>query len=175
MIITGGENVSPGEIESVLSLHPAIAEVAVAGLPDERWGQRVVAFVKRAVRSRRRSSTGGAARSGLANFKRPRDYVFVARCRNRRSARLLRRKLVAGEYRDRGASKGTQRMSKSTPSRPTIRVCRRSTASASRSTPARAARRYHPRPAAAQHHRHARSATSFAPLFEALDGPTACA
>ena len=47
MIISGGENVSPGEIESVLSLHPAVAEVAVAGLPDERWGQRVTAFVRR--------------------------------------------------------------------------------------------------------------------------------
>ena len=46
MIITGGENVSPVEIESVLSLHDGVLEVAVAGLPDERWGQRVVAFVK---------------------------------------------------------------------------------------------------------------------------------
>ncbi len=40
LIITGGENVSPVEIESCLSLHPAVAEVAVAGLPDERWGKR---------------------------------------------------------------------------------------------------------------------------------------
>jgi 2-furoate---CoA ligase len=46
MIISGGENISPVDIESVLSLHPAVDEVAVAGLPDERWGQRVVAFVK---------------------------------------------------------------------------------------------------------------------------------
>ena len=37
LIISGGENISPAEIESVLSLHPAVAEVAVAGLPDERW------------------------------------------------------------------------------------------------------------------------------------------
>ncbi|MGD9920589.1 MAG: AMP-binding protein, partial [Pseudorhodoplanes sp.] len=47
MIITGGENVSPVEIESCLSLHPAVSEVAVAGLPDERWGQIVAAFIKR--------------------------------------------------------------------------------------------------------------------------------
>ena len=47
MIITGGENVSPVEIESCLSLHPAVSEVAVAGLPDERWGKIVCAFVKR--------------------------------------------------------------------------------------------------------------------------------
>ena len=45
MIISGGENVSPADIESVLSLHPAVAEVAVVGMPDERWGQPVTAFI----------------------------------------------------------------------------------------------------------------------------------
>ena len=50
MIVSGGENVSPVEIESILSSHPAVAEVAVAGLPDERWGQRITAFVKRSGR-----------------------------------------------------------------------------------------------------------------------------
>src|SRR5262249_29601255 len=50
MIITGGENVSPVEIESCLSLHPAVSEVAVVGLADERWGKIVAAFVKRAGR-----------------------------------------------------------------------------------------------------------------------------
>ena len=47
MIITGGENVSPVEIESCLSLHQAVSEVAVVGLPDERWGKVVTAFIKR--------------------------------------------------------------------------------------------------------------------------------
>src|SRR5438477_8388514 len=47
MIITGGENVSPVEVESCLSRHPAVLEVAVVGLADERWGKIVVAFVKR--------------------------------------------------------------------------------------------------------------------------------
>ncbi|MGE0563271.1 MAG: AMP-binding protein, partial [Pseudolabrys sp.] len=47
MIITGGENVSPVEVESLLSLHPAVSEVAVAGLPHERWGKIVAAFIKR--------------------------------------------------------------------------------------------------------------------------------
>ena len=47
MIITGGENVSPVEIESCLSLHAGVSEVAVVGLPDERWGKIVAAFVKR--------------------------------------------------------------------------------------------------------------------------------
>ena len=50
MIISGGENVSPVEIESCLSLHPAVSEVAVVGLPDERWGKIVCAFVSQARR-----------------------------------------------------------------------------------------------------------------------------
>ncbi|HEX9260742.1 MAG TPA: long-chain fatty acid--CoA ligase [Acidimicrobiales bacterium] len=45
MVITGGENVYPAEVESVLYEHPTIAEVAVVGLPDERWGEAVVAVV----------------------------------------------------------------------------------------------------------------------------------
>jgi fatty-acyl-CoA synthase len=43
MVITGGENVYPAEIESVLYDHPAITEIAVIGLPDEEWGEVVVA------------------------------------------------------------------------------------------------------------------------------------
>ena len=45
MIISGGENIHPVEVEAVLAEHPAVTEVAVIGVPDDRWGQRVVAFV----------------------------------------------------------------------------------------------------------------------------------
>jgi O-succinylbenzoic acid--CoA ligase len=45
IIITGGVNVSPTEIETVLAEHPGIADVGVAGIPDDEWGERVVAFV----------------------------------------------------------------------------------------------------------------------------------
>ncbi len=98
MIITGGENVSPGEIESVLSLHPAVAEVAVAGLPDERWGRRVAAFIKRAAEIDPAELDAWCRRSGLANFKRPRDYVFVREVPKSPVGKILRRKLVAGDY-----------------------------------------------------------------------------
>ena len=98
MIITGGENVSPVEIESCLSLHQAVSEVAVVGLPDERWGKIVAAFVKRRARSSPRNSTSSAATSGLANFKRPRRYVFVEAIPKSPVGKLLRRMLVAGEY-----------------------------------------------------------------------------
>jgi acyl-coenzyme A synthetase/AMP-(fatty) acid ligase len=64
LIITGGENVSPVEIESCLSLHPAVAEVAVAGLSDERWGKIVCAFVKRRATAQA-SSTPFAKARGL--------------------------------------------------------------------------------------------------------------
>jgi 2-furoate---CoA ligase len=98
MIITGGENVSPGEIESVLSLHPAIAEVAVAGLPDERWGKRVTAFIRCAAPVTASELDQWCRRSSLANFKRPRDYVFVRAVPKSPVGKILRRMLVAGEY-----------------------------------------------------------------------------
>ena len=46
MIVTGGENVYPIEVEEALSHHPAVAEVAVIGVPDEKWGERVTAVVQ---------------------------------------------------------------------------------------------------------------------------------
>ena len=98
MIITGGENVSPGEIESLLSLHPTVAEIAVAGLPDERWGQRVVAFVKRASAVESTTLDAYCHDSALANFKRPKEFVFVTEVPKSPVGKILRRMLVAGEY-----------------------------------------------------------------------------
>ena len=107
MIITGGENVSPVEIESRLSLHAAVSEVAVVGLPDERWGKVVTAFVKcrRAVEPDELDAF--CRNSGLANFKRPRRYIFVAEIPKSPVGKLLRRKLVAGEYETVSPVKGT--------------------------------------------------------------------
>src|SRR5580704_12299882 len=107
MIITGGENVSPVEIESCLSLHAAVSEVAVVGLPDERWGKIVAAFVKcrRAVEPDELDAF--CRSSGLANFKRPRRYVFVTEIPKSPVGKLLRRKLVAGDYEPVSPLKGT--------------------------------------------------------------------
>jgi 2-furoate---CoA ligase len=71
MIITGGENVSPVEIESCLSLHPAVLEVAVVGIVDEKWGKVVTAFVKRKGPVTEQDLEEFCRTSGLANFKRP--------------------------------------------------------------------------------------------------------
>ena len=98
MIITGGENVSPVEIESCLSLHPAVSEVAVVGLADERWGKVVTAFVKRAAAVSEDTLDQHCRASGLAAFKRPRRYVFVEAIPKSPVGKLLRRLLVAGEY-----------------------------------------------------------------------------
>ncbi len=98
MIITGGENVSPVEIESCLSLHAGVSEVAVVGLPDERWGRIVAAFVKRQSPVTNEDLDQYCRTSGLAGFKRPRRYVFVEAIPKSPVGKLLRRKLVAGEY-----------------------------------------------------------------------------
>jgi 2-furoate---CoA ligase len=98
MIITGGENVSPVEIESCLSLHGAVSEVAVVGLPDERWGKIIAAFIKRRAAIEADELDAFCRASGLANFKRPRRYIFVTEIPKSPVGKLLRRKLAAGEY-----------------------------------------------------------------------------
>lgn len=107
MIITGGENVSPVEIESCLSLHPAVSEVAVVGLPDEKWGKIVVAFLKRKAPVDTEELDRWCRDSGLSNFKRPRRFVFVQDIPKSPVGKLLRRQLVAGEYAaETGSSRG---------------------------------------------------------------------
>jgi 2-furoate---CoA ligase len=107
MIITGGENISPVEIESCLSLHAAVSEVAVVGLPDERWGKIVAAFIKRRAAVEADDLDAFCRSSGLASFKRPRRYVFVAEIPKSPVGKLLRRKLVAGDYAPASPQQGT--------------------------------------------------------------------
>lgn len=103
MIITGGENVLPVEIESLLSLHDAVAEVAVVGLPDDRWGQAITAFVKRRAPVSAEDLDAYCRRSALANFKRPKKYIFVDAVPKSPVGKILRRLLVAGDYQPEGA------------------------------------------------------------------------
>lgn len=77
MIISGGINVYPAEIEDVLAGHPAIEEAAVIGIPDEAWGEAVCAVVVLRPGARATAETLSAfCRDRLANFKRPRRFVF---------------------------------------------------------------------------------------------------
>src|SRR5258707_2571985 len=98
LIITGGENVSLVEIESCLSLHPAVLEVAVVGLPDERCGKVVTAFVKRSRQVSEEELDEHCRESGLAAVKRPRRFKFVDALPKSPVGKLLRRLLVAGDY-----------------------------------------------------------------------------
>ncbi len=100
MLISGGENIYPLEIEDVLARHPGISEVAVAGLPDERWGQIVVAFVapRTGTLTAEDLDQFCVTNPNLARFKRPRRYVFVKEIPKSPVGKILRRKLQAGEY-----------------------------------------------------------------------------
>jgi acyl-CoA synthetase (AMP-forming)/AMP-acid ligase II len=77
-IITGGENVDPAEVEALLRAFPGVEEVVVVGVPDSRWGERVVAAV---VAPRSGTPTeeelAALARSSLSPAKRPRNFVFL--------------------------------------------------------------------------------------------------
>jgi 2-furoate---CoA ligase len=79
MIISGGENVHPLEVESVLALCPGVADVCVAGLPDDRWGQVVTAFIVRgdARLTEQQVADHCLGATALAAFKRPRRIYFV--------------------------------------------------------------------------------------------------
>lgn len=79
VIISGGENISSVEVEGTLLRHPDVREVAIVGMPDERWGEVPVAFV---VLREGASTTGeeliAFARDRLAHYKAPRDVTFMA-------------------------------------------------------------------------------------------------
>ena len=76
MVISGGENVYPAELESVLHEHPAVAEAAVLGVPDERWGEACAAFVVLAGEASE-DDLLAFCRERLAKFKVPREVRFV--------------------------------------------------------------------------------------------------
>ncbi len=99
MIISGGENIYAEEVEDVLAKAEQVLGVAVVGLPDDRWGEQVTAFVEPAQAGVSAASLDRyCLASGLARFKRPKAYVFVRQIPRSASGKLLRRQLRAGEY-----------------------------------------------------------------------------
>ncbi len=78
MIIRGGENIYPREIEQLLFTHPAVGDVAVVGVPDDRWGEQVAAFVRRAPgQAPTEGELFAFCRQHLAAYKTPRHWIFV--------------------------------------------------------------------------------------------------
>lgn len=124
VIISGGENIQPREVEDVLSRHPGVAEVAVVGIPDDRWGQMIVACVVCAGEPIAAATLDQFCKDGtLANFKRPRGYYFLERLPRNALGKVVRADLIreaatsavkpalqAGKSRDdvRGDGGGTQ-------------------------------------------------------------------
>jgi 2-furoate---CoA ligase len=89
MIVSGGENVHPLEVEDVLASHPGVVEVAVIGVPDERLGHHVTAIVVGTASAEELDAHCLA--SPLARFKRPREYRFVDSLPKSASGKILRR------------------------------------------------------------------------------------
>lgn len=77
MILSGGELVSPVEVEETLEEHENIESAVVVGVPDEEWGQRVKAFVRGEALTDEDLDAYCRGHEGLANYKRPREYEFV--------------------------------------------------------------------------------------------------
>lgn len=101
MIVSGGENVYPAEVENALFSHEAIADVAVIGVPDKRWGESVKAIVV--------LKPGNAAsdidiithaKSKIAGYKVPKSIDFVDALPRNPSGKLLKRELRAPYWKD---------------------------------------------------------------------------
>ncbi|MCS6800841.1 MAG: o-succinylbenzoate--CoA ligase [Chloroflexota bacterium] len=91
LIISGGENISPAEVEAVLREHPAVIDAGVVGAPDPIWGQRAVAFVVLAGDSQ--PDLEAFCRSRLAGYKTPRQFIAVADLPRNAAGKLLRSEL----------------------------------------------------------------------------------
>jgi long-chain acyl-CoA synthetase len=105
MIISGGVNIYPAEVEQVLQQHPAVADVAVFGIPDDEWGESVKAAVElvagRAPSDALAEEILAFARARLARYKVPRSIDFAARLPRHETGKLLVRLLREPYWKDR--------------------------------------------------------------------------
>jgi acyl-CoA synthetase (AMP-forming)/AMP-acid ligase II len=94
MIISGGENIYPAEVESAICDHPDVAEVAVVGVPDDQWGEAVKAIV--VMKSGKKATSAeiiGFTRQRIAGFKTPKTVDFIEALPRNASGKILRRHL----------------------------------------------------------------------------------
>jgi acyl-CoA synthetase (AMP-forming)/AMP-acid ligase II len=96
MIVSGGENIYPAEVESALFGHPAVADVAVIGVPDDVWGESVKAIVVlRPGESATEADLLAYTRERIAHFKAPKSVDFAESLPRNPSGKLLKRVLRA--------------------------------------------------------------------------------
>jgi fatty-acyl-CoA synthase len=96
MVISGGVNIYPWEIEQRLFEHPSVHDCAVVGVPDPEWGESLVAFVVlRAGQHATADELGEHVRAQLADYKRPRRVVFVETLPRTPTGKVLKRELKA--------------------------------------------------------------------------------
>lgn len=101
MIISGGENIYPVEVENAIFGHPLVEEVAVIGVPDDRWGEAVRAvIVLRPGAQADTQSIDQWARARIAGYKVPKSYVFVDSLPRNASGKILRREVRAAAWAD---------------------------------------------------------------------------
>jgi len=93
MVVSGGENVFPRPVEEVLSALPGVADVAVAGVPDEEYGQRLVAYVVRSAGTLTEDDVRAAVRASLARHYVPRDVVFLDAIPRNAAGKVVKRDL----------------------------------------------------------------------------------
>ena len=94
MIVSGGENVYPRVVEDVLFQHPAVADAAVIGVPDEQWGETVKAIiVLREGQTATEEELIDFCRDKLAGFERPRSAEFVDELPRNPSGKVIKRQL----------------------------------------------------------------------------------
>jgi len=97
LIISGGVNIYPAEIEQFFMSHPSVSDIAVVGVPDEEWGQSVLAVIQptedAAIDEELERSLSEFAIAGLATHKRPRRYVIQRSLPRTEAGKLLRRKV----------------------------------------------------------------------------------
>jgi long-chain acyl-CoA synthetase len=90
VIISGGSNIYPREVEEILLEHASVREVSVIGRPDPQWGEVVVAYV---VGAADRDELDALCLNGIARFKRPKDYVFVSALPKNNYGKILKTEL----------------------------------------------------------------------------------
>jgi acyl-CoA synthetase (AMP-forming)/AMP-acid ligase II/uncharacterized membrane protein len=104
MIVSGGENVFPKEVEDLLARHDAVSDVAAVGVDDKDFGQRLRAFV--VLESGKKATEDelkGYVKKNLANFKVPREFVFIDELPRNATGKVLKRELVEEEDEEKAA------------------------------------------------------------------------